>query len=472
MGEMTQLVSNNAESARASAVRRASAPRRQVDYPALRIRLYGLLLASDALFIAIAFMIADVLRYGSANNYAGKSFLILFPIYVAVGLNGGSAWSIPALSSARASAGAASRALLFACGIATLVFFTLKIGEDFSRPVFAVGSLLSLVLLAFSRIALGKRIGDHCGWTFRRDLLLIDGIAVDSPGSQIVVDAQASGLRPTTDDPLMLDRLARVLDGCERVVIAAPPERRRAWSRMLAGSNADVEVLAPELASVGALGLRRDGDRTMLVVGVRPLPLRDRAIKRAFDMLVSVTLLVILLPLLAVIALAVRLDSPGPVIFSQDRMGRGNRLFRMFKFRSMRIDAADRAGDRSASRDDDRVTRVGGFLRKTSLDELPQLLNVLKGDMSIVGPRPHPLGCRAEDELFWAIEDRYFDRHAIKPGITGLAQVRGFRGATWKRSDLTHRLQADLEYLAGWHIGRDIAIVLRTISVVVHPNAF
>jgi lipopolysaccharide/colanic/teichoic acid biosynthesis glycosyltransferase len=121
---------------------------------------------------------------------------------------------------------------------------------------------------------------------------------------------------------------------------------------------------------------------------------------------------------------------------------------------------------------DPRITRIGKWIRKTSIDELPQFFNVLKGDMSIVGPRPHPIGCRAEDQLFWAIESRYFDRHAIKPGITGLAQVRGFRGATSKRSDVTGRVQADLEYLAGWHLGRDIAILLRTLAVVVHPNAF
>ena len=138
----------------------------------------------------------------------------------------------------------------------------------------------------------------------------------------------------------------------------------------------------------------------------------------------------------------------------------------------MRSDASDEAGSRSASRDDDRVTRVGRFIRGTSIDELPQLINVLKGEMSIVGPRPHALGSRAEEQLFWAIEERYFDRHAIKPGMTGLAQVRGYRGATHRLSDVTDRLHADLEYLDGWHIGRDIGIMIRTLGVLVHSNAF
>jgi lipopolysaccharide/colanic/teichoic acid biosynthesis glycosyltransferase len=171
-------------------------------------------------------------------------------------------------------------------------------------------------------------------------------------------------------------------------------------------------------------------------------------------------------------AAAIRIESPGPALFRQVRMGRGNRLFEILKFRTMRCEAADEAGARSASRGDDRVTRVGRLLRRTSIDELPQLINVLRGEMSIVGPRPHALGTRAENQLFWSIDEHYFDRHAIKPGITGLAQVRGFRGATEKKADVTERVRADLEYIDGWHIGRDIAIMLRTAAVLVHPNAF
>jgi len=144
----------------------------------------------------------------------------------------------------------------------------------------------------------------------------------------------------------------------------------------------------------------------------------------------------------------------------------------MYKFRSMRNDLTDLRGDRSASRDDDRITRVGHFIRRTSLDELPQVLNVLLGSMSLVGPRPHALGSLAGDALFWEVDERYWHRHALKPGITGLAQVRGFRGATHRRSDLTQRLQSDLEYMAGWSIWRDAAILLSTIRVVIHSNAY
>jgi lipopolysaccharide/colanic/teichoic acid biosynthesis glycosyltransferase len=138
----------------------------------------------------------------------------------------------------------------------------------------------------------------------------------------------------------------------------------------------------------------------------------------------------------------------------------------------MRVEASDGRGAASTLRDDQRITAVGRFIRKTSIDELPQLINVLIGDMSVVGPRPHAVGSRAENLLFWEIDHRYWHRHAAKPGLTGLAQVRGFRGATERRGDLTNRLQADLEYLNYWSIWRDLKIILRTFAVLVHRNAY
>jgi lipopolysaccharide/colanic/teichoic acid biosynthesis glycosyltransferase len=156
----------------------------------------------------------------------------------------------------------------------------------------------------------------------------------------------------------------------------------------------------------------------------------------------------------------------------QKRTGRGNRFFPIFKFRSMRVEKLDASGNRSASKDDDRITRIGRFIRRTSIDELPQLFNVLRGEMSIVGPRPHAIGSLAGDKLFWEVDHRYWLRHSLKPGLTGLAQVRGFRGATDTESDLADRLQADLEYLDGWTIWRDLKIIVNTVRVLVHDRAF
>ena len=166
------------------------------------------------------------------------------------------------------------------------------------------------------------------------------------------------------------------------------------------------------------------------------------------------------------------LDHSGPVLFRQERLGLGNRLFFVLKFRSMRVGSCDQAGNVSTSRDDARITNVGRIIRATSLDELPQLLNILRGEMSFVGPRPHALGSLAGEKLFWEIDSKYWHRHAAKPGLTGLAQVRGFRGATASQTDLINRLQSDLEYLRDWTIWRDIRIILSTLRVVMHKNAF
>jgi lipopolysaccharide/colanic/teichoic acid biosynthesis glycosyltransferase len=138
----------------------------------------------------------------------------------------------------------------------------------------------------------------------------------------------------------------------------------------------------------------------------------------------------------------------------------------------MYVESSDSQGAVSTARGDKRITRVGRFIRSTSIDELPQIFNILRGEMSFVGPRPHAMGSLAGNQLFWEIDSQYSHRHACKPGLTGLAQVRGFRGATHSREDLINRLQADLEYVNGWSVWRDISILLATVKVVAHRNAF
>ena len=209
-----------------------------------------------------------------------------------------------------------------------------------------------------------------------------------------------------------------------------------------------------------------------LVVSRGALSFVNRAKKRGFDLAVTVPLIILLSPLLSIVAVAIKLDSPGPVLFRQKRVGQANRIFSIYKFRSMCTDHSDDNGDASTQPDDKRVTRVGRLIRKTSIDELPQLLNVLRSEMSVVGPRPHALGSLAGDKLFWEINRQYWLRHALKPGITGLAQIRGFRGATHEQVDLEMRLQSDLEYLQGWRLWRDITILFGTVRVLIHPNAY
>jgi lipopolysaccharide/colanic/teichoic acid biosynthesis glycosyltransferase len=172
------------------------------------------------------------------------------------------------------------------------------------------------------------------------------------------------------------------------------------------------------------------------------------------------------LPML-LIGAVIRLTSPGPALFTQQRIGHHGVRFRMLKFRTMRH-SGDSEACRQATRDDPRVTRIGALLRRSSFDELPQLLNVLAGTMSIVGPRPHAPGTCAAGRPFETITHRYAARHCVRPGMTGLAQVRGWRGETDTEEKLLHRVDSDLEYIATWSVAGDLAIVCRTIVTVLH----
>jgi len=232
------------------------------------------------------------------------------------------------------------------------------------------------------------------------------------------------------------------------------------------------EVLEPHFSGITPLALHRLAGSPTLVISRGPLTIRERVAKRAFDLVVTIVSAPLLIPFSCLIAAAVKLDSRGPAFFVQRRVGQNNRQFDCCKFRTMRSETNDQKGDRSASPDDDRLTRVGRLLRRISLDELPQLWNVFKGEMSLVGPRPHALGSTAEGRLFWEAAEGYWLRHAIKPGMTGLAQVRGFRGATESREELEQRVASDLEYMNSWSFWLDIKILLRTWSVLVHDKAY
>lgn len=193
-----------------------------------------------------------------------------------------------------------------------------------------------------------------------------------------------------------------------------------------------------------------------------PLGMLARVLKRSLDIAVASTALFVLAPLMTVVAVWIKLDSPGPVIFKQNRRGFSGRQFRILKFRSMTV---CENGDTilQARRGDMRVTRIGAFIRKTSIDELPQLLNVLRGEMSLVGPRPHAL---AHDDFYSQLIASYASRHHVKPGLTGWAQVNGLRGETPQVSDMEARVAKDLWYIDNWSILLDIKIILRTVVCV------
>lgn len=176
--------------------------------------------------------------------------------------------------------------------------------------------------------------------------------------------------------------------------------------------------------------------------------------------------LVVLSPLFLGLAVAVKLESRGPVFFRQPRFGKGGVPFTVFKFRTMRADMGDVTGGQQTAHNDRRVTRVGHVLRVTSLDEIPQLYNVLRGDMHVVGPRAHPCGMRVDGTLCEDIDPRYHHRHAVPPGVTGWAQVNGSRGPVDRPDQLRRRVDLDIEYIRNWSFWGDLGIWARTVRVV------
>lgn len=187
------------------------------------------------------------------------------------------------------------------------------------------------------------------------------------------------------------------------------------------------------------------------------------AVKRAFDIVVSGLVLALLLPFFAAIAAMIVYENRGPVFFSQLRWGQGGKLIRIYKFRSMRADMCDVTGVAQTTENDPRVTRMGAFLRKTNLDELPQLINILKGDMSLVGPRCHVPGMLGAGKLYEDLVENYHLRHLVRPGLTGLAQVSGYRGPTDREEAARGRIAHDFDYIRNFSIISDMHILVRTV---------
>lgn len=437
-----------------------------------RLQCYLALILGDMASLLVGFTLAGWL-YDTAEG-AARSLVyaqILLPIFLTLALYNGS-YSTSSLREGWRGVFRAQVAMVVTVAVVVFVLFLTKSSGESSRGAFSGGAIVAMVLMAWSRLQLRSFVTWRCGFNVINELVIDDGgPQLRLPGA-IRISAAAMGLRPDLKDPHALDRLGLALRNIDRVIISCPADRRMDWAMILKGANVDGEVLDDEVARLGAQGARVTAKHGLLLVSAGPLGLRERAIKRLFDVMFAGVAILALSPLMIAVAVAIKLQDGGPVFFTQRRMGRGNRFFNMYKFRSMTQSLCDRDGNQSASKDDQRITAVGRFIRRTSIDELPQLLNVLLGDMSVVGPRPHATGSLAGNKLFWEVDLRYWQRHSLKPGLSGLAQVRGYRGATDQESDLVNRLQSDLEYLEGWTILRDIQIVFLTLRVLVHDRAF
>ena len=269
-------------------------------------------------------------------------------------------------------------------------------------------------------------------------------------------------------------RLARKVH-IDEIIVHLPEKRDAEFSAVLRKlGELPVNVnLCPDLSDLLPIAPRK---LTVLqqtyMIGVfeRPLSGWSAVLKRAEDVVLSALLLAFFGPLMLLLALLIRLDSRGPALFRQQRFGFNNNPITVLKFRTMRADAANDRAVPQARRDDPRITRIGRFLRRTSLDELPQLINVLKGDMSLIGPRPHAI---AHNEYYAELIDGYLRRHRVKPGITGWGQVNGWRGETATVEAMLERVKHDLFYIENWSLRFDLLILLRTVVVgFVHRNAY
>ena len=437
-----------------------------------RLQAYLALMVGDIVAIFGAFCLSGFL-YLSAPGLAQAALLaqLLLPVFLTVGLYNG-AYSLATLQSSQMGMLRAMSALAISAGAVVFIAYYTKSSAAFSRVMFTSGTVISLVLLCWMRLQMRAFVRWRCGARIVNELLIDDaGPQIDLPGAMRINAAQLE-LVPALDNPAALNRIGTVLRSIDRVVVSCPPERRAAWASLLKGANIAGEVVDDTVAELGAHGARIVGGHGFLRVSIGPLGMRARVTKRLFDTVIAGTALLLLSPVLLIVAAAILIEDGSPVLFVQRRVGRANRFFQMYKFRSMSVGRSDHEGRQSTERGDERITRVGAFIRRTSLDELPQLFNVLKGEMSIVGPRPHALGSQAGAKLFWEVDERYWERHALKPGLTGLAQIRGFRGATANEVDLTDRLEADLEYLDGWSLQRDIQIVFSTLGVLIHDRAY
>ncbi|MCB1494936.1 MAG: undecaprenyl-phosphate glucose phosphotransferase [Bauldia sp.] len=397
------------------------------------------------------------------------------------------AYSIPAMRRVGFQTGRLLACWLLVFGLMTSVVFLAKLGEEFSRVWFAAWFVVGLIALLVFRMALASFVNRWAGeGLLERRAVIVGGgeraealiRALEAQGDDDIhicgiFDDRGDDRSPqsvagyrklgTISELVAFGRKAKI----DLLIVTLPIT---AESRVLQLLK-KLWVLPVDIRLAAHTNGLRFRPRTYSFVGRIPfLDVADKPIadwdvvaKWLFDHLVGGLILLLAAPFMLLVALAVRLDSRGPILFKQRRYGFNNELIEVYKFRSMYTEATDATANKLVTRDDPRVTRVGRFIRRTSLDELPQLFNVVfKGDLSLVGPRPHAVQAKASERLYGDVVDGYFARHRVKPGITGWAQINGWRGETDTEEKLRHRVEHDLYYIENWSVLFDFYIVLMT----------
>jgi len=381
----------------------------------------------------------------------------------------------------------------FLCVIA--VIFLLKVSDMYSRLWLFNWYVLSLVLVALMRTLIARYLQ-----TVRKDFL-IRNVAIVGSGSQglkmlkYLQDEKDPWINVVGLYDDRVNRLAGHVDGVningdlhdliedarnrriDDVLIALPWwAEERMMDVLYKLKVLPVRVrLCPEM-----VGFRFSGHAFSYYAGIatlnafeKPLDGWSYVFKEAEDRVLGGLIFLLLLPVMLVIACAVKISSPGPVFFKQKRYGFNNEMIEVYKFRSMHADQSDNEAVKLVSEGDSRVTPLGRILRKTSLDELPQIINVIKGEMSLVGPRPHAEKAKAAGRYYYDVVEQYAGRHKVKPGITGWAQVNGWRGGTDTEEQIIKRVEHDIYYIEHWSIALDIIILFRTLGAVINSkNAY
>lgn len=431
----------------------------------------------------------------SLEYYAVMPAMALFAVVAiqAMGLYTTASFRTPVRDGLKLTAG---WTLVFVVALAAMFF--LKLEGTFSRVWLLSWYASGLALLACERFALAVlvRALTHQGKLDRRTVIVGGGALADPVLRQLaeqddgdlrilgVFDDRADDRSPdvvagypklgSVDDLVEFARHARL----DLVIFTLPISAETRLLQMLR----KLWVLPVDIRLAAHTNKLRFRPRSYSYIGNvpvmdvldKPIADWDVIIKAAFDKIFGAFCLIALSPIMALVALAVKLDSRGPVLFKQVRYGFNNEKIEIYKFRSMYVDQLDAGASRLVTKGDPRVTRVGRFIRKTSLDELPQLFNVVfKGNLSLVGPRPHAMHARAADHLYDDVVDGYFARHRVKPGITGWAQINGWRGETDTPEKIQKRVEHDLYYIENWSILLDVYILALTpFALLKAENAY
>jgi Undecaprenyl-phosphate glucose phosphotransferase len=385
---------------------------------------------------------------------------------------------------------------LVGLSVLSIALFLLKSGNEYSRlwallwAGSATAGLLAARALAAQAVAACQRVGISAprialvGATEDAEAVIK---ALQNAGSghfrvEGVWDDRQARTGPIHAGIPILGTLGDLEERCRRglidtVVIALPLGAQRRIDdivRRLGRSAVDLHLTTDVVGRrYAGYPLGTMAGLPLIAIAQRPLKDWDAVAKWGFDKIVGSLLLLLAAPLLAFVALAIKLDSRGPVLFRQKRLGFHDQIIEVWKLRTMHHDDADPLADRLTQRNDPRVTRVGKWLRRSSIDELPQLINVVRGEMSLVGPRPHPLHAKAADLPYAQVVADYARRHRVKPGITGWAQVNGFRGETRTAEQILQRVALDLHYIENWSLWLDIKILgLTMLREIRSRNAY